>query len=696
MHRPAKLCRLLHDLAYGSNTVYGRGPVGAAVSAIREADDPNSNRCLDRCPFDRPFPAGFDKCPAYVPVRYDGSDLRGRPLQPVWTCQHLSIGQLAPDQGRHYGRCQLGGPEARQRFASPTAAPTPGTSHWVPAVISTMLGRAKAARPFDLFESAFANAPVGAGLLGLDGRWLRINRALSAITGLGSEELLRTSLDMLSLEEDVSLGGDYRQVLAGTFPDYHVEKRYRRAPDSMIWVTESVSLVRDPAGRPEHGIVQVQSIADRKEREARHDHLIDFDFLTSLRNRRRFEEDLQSEIERIARYGSSAALLLIDLDNFKEVNDAFGHRVGDDVLRGVAAVLSRRTRKADLLARFGGDEFAVLLPGAGPAQAVAVAEAVVAAVRGHRISETSRTVRLTASVGVALLDRHTRDEVCTFADFAMYEAKRKGGDRCLLFTPSMEGGAGLAQRVSEAARLREAIEQDRFALYCQPIRELATGLVTQYEVLLRLNDDEQHEPLPPSEFMYIAERFNLIQAIDAMVVRKAVLLVATANKAGHRLTLSINLSGKSLCSPELATLIEDLVAESGIAPASLVFELTETAAITNLDEACAFANRLRRLGCQFALDDFGAGFGSFYYLKHLPLDYVKIDGDFVRGMLTNPIDRLVVGTIVTLARGMGKRTIAEFVADGPTLDALTTAGVDFAQGYFIAPPLPVHELLEGR
>jgi EAL domain-containing protein (putative c-di-GMP-specific phosphodiesterase class I) len=248
-------------------------------------------------------------------------------------------------------------------------------------------------------------------------------------------------------------------------------------------------------------------------------------------------------------------------------------------------------------------------------------------------------------------------------------------------------------RLVEAERIRHALEADRLVLYCQPILDLSTNQVCQYELLLRLPDEEGGELLPPSAFLYGAERFGLIQAIDGWVVRKAISLIAEHARVGLKLVLNVNLSGKSIGDRKLAALIEEGLAETGIDPARLNFELTETAAIANIEDAKAFASRLRCRGCQFALDDFGAGFGSFYCLKNFPFDYLKIDGDFIRNLVASPMDRLVVEAIVSIARGMGKKTIAEFVADEGTVQLLREIGVDYAQGYHLGMPRPVTEIM---
>jgi diguanylate cyclase (GGDEF)-like protein/PAS domain S-box-containing protein len=544
------------------------------------------------------------------------------------------------------------------------------------------------------FESAFANAAIGMALVDMDGRWLQVNDSLCRITGLTAEELKATTLEAMTHPEDIDLDQDSRrELLDGRITNFQIEKRYRHAWGHYFWALLTVSLVRDAEGRVLHLVSQVQDISERKNLAQRLEYLIDHDFLTGLFNRRRFELELSREVERVSRYQAPAAVLELDLDNFKDVNDAFGHKAGDDLLKGVAGALKHRIRQSDLLARVGGDEFAVLLPETDADQAQIVADGIVKALSRHVAVLGDKSIRITASVGLALFDGLSAAEVLASADQAMYEAKEAGRNRFALYRPGGGRRARVSARLADSERLRTAIEENQFILYGQPILDLGKNEVCQYEVLLRLRDEESEEPLPPSTFLYVAERFGLIQAIDSWVAQKAIALIAEHERAGRRLILHINLSGKSICDPKVAALMEGALDEAGIDPARLVVELTETAAISNIEEAKAFAHRLRARGCQLAMDDFGAGFGSFYYLKTLPFDYFKIDGAFIRGLAESPMDQLVVQAIVDIARGMGKKTIAEFVTDAETVLLIQRTGVNFAQGYHIGRPRPLLDVL---
>jgi EAL domain-containing protein (putative c-di-GMP-specific phosphodiesterase class I) len=298
-------------------------------------------------------------------------------------------------------------------------------------------------------------------------------------------------------------------------------------------------------------------------------------------------------------------------------------------------------------------------------------------------------VRVTASAGVAALEggeTPTAAAVLAAADMAMYEAKHAGRDRAVRFTADLR--TELERGRSWVARLNDALEGDRFELLAQPVMALQTRQIALHELLLRLRD-ERGELCGPEAFMPVAERFDLIQAIDRWVLRRA---LALQREGGEALSLSVNLSGRSI-GPGVVALLEQELAEGGVDPGRLIVEVTETAAIADIHRAATFAEALGRLGFQVALDDFGAGLGAFSSLRQLPIDYLKIDGEFVGGLTRNPVDREIVKAIVLLARSVGRHTIAEFVPDAETLELLAELGVDLAQGFHIGRPRPVGELL---
>jgi len=544
------------------------------------------------------------------------------------------------------------------------------------------------------FESGFANAPIGMALLDMSGAWLQVNNALCRITGYVEDDLKATTLDAITHPEDVGLAAnDLQRLLAGQTPNYQVEKRFRHAWGHYVWVLLTVSVVRDVQGRARYTIKQVQDISERKERVRQIEHLVDHDFLTGLYNRRWFERELAREVERASRYGTPGAVFVIDLDHFKDINDSLGHKAGDDLLKGVAGLLKQRARQADVLARLGGDEFALLLPQTSAGHAEIVADEIVKTLSRRMAASAGQSVVVTASVGVAISDGLTDTQLLAYADLAMYEAKEAGRNRFAVYLPAKGGRERMSTRLAEAEKIRHAVEDDRLLLYGQPVLDLKTNELHSHELLVRLPGEQGGEPILPNAFLYVAERFGLIQAVDGWVARSAIRLIDEHARAGRQLVLSVNLSGKSICDPKLASLVEVALDETGIDPSCLIFELTETAAIASFEQAKIFATRLRSRRCQFALDDFGAGFGSFYYLKNFPFDYIKIDGAFIRGLVSNSMDQLVVQAIVTISQGLGKRTVAEFVADQETASLLRAIGVDCAQGYYIGAPQPITEAL---
>ena len=543
------------------------------------------------------------------------------------------------------------------------------------------------------FETAFANAPIGMALVDMDGHFLQVNDALCRITGYTRDQIRGVPFRELSHPSNVDVDAPQLQALLdGDLASYQIEKRYVHAWGHSLWVLLTVSIVRDTQGQPLYLISQLQDITERKELERRLEYLVDHDFLTGLFNRRHFEQALAQETKLAARYCGGGAVLLLDLDHFKDVNDRFGHKAGDDLLKTVAATLRERIRKTDILARLGGDEFGIILPQADEAQTLVVADEVVKAMRRQTARLAEQVIPVTASVGLALFDHLTDIELLACADLAMYEAKESGRNGFSLYRPVKGARPRASSRLAAAESIRHALMHDQLVLYGQPILDLENNEVSQYELLVRLRSD-QGELLPPSAFLCVAERFGMIVAIDSWVVQKAVALIADQAQAGRSLTLNVNVSAKSVGDTQLVKVIDRALSDTGIDPTRLVFELTETAAIGNIEKAKTFTNQLRNRGCKFALDDFGTGFGSFYHLKHLPFDYLKIDGDFIRGFIANTTDQFVVKAIVGIAQGMGKKTVAEFVGDMEMTDRLRQSGVDYAQGYHIGVPRPLSDML---
>ncbi|MCW2738017.1 EAL domain-containing protein [Nocardioides sp.] len=441
--------------------------------------------------------------------------------------------------------------------------------------------------------------------------------------------------------------------------------------------------------------VVIVDISDRRRYLDRLAHLADHDVLTGLANRRRFEDELQRHLDRCRRHGPAGALLLLDLDNFKQVNDSLGHNAGDQLLITIAGLLRRSIRDTDVVARLGGDEFAVLLTDGGQDVAERMAELVVERVRDHATTLDGVGRRVTASVGAVTFraaSEHAAD-VLALADMTMYDAKEAGRNQVAVLHEGDARGPRTAARLHWQSRIEEALEKDRFELHLQPIMDIASGRISSAEVLLRLRDDD--ELVPPARFIYIAERVGLMPQVDAWVIDKSLELLARLRRDHDpEFVFEVNLSGHSIGNPEIERAIVHALATYDVDPAALILEITETAAVGDVGLARDFAGRMTDLGCAFALDDFGAGFGSFYYLKHLFFDYVKIDGEFVAHVHESQVDRTIMRSIVGIARDLGKRTVAEFVSTPEILEVCRDEGVDFAQGYLIGKPVPFDEFVD--
>ncbi|MEJ2610662.1 MAG: EAL domain-containing protein [Candidatus Thiodiazotropha sp.] len=431
-------------------------------------------------------------------------------------------------------------------------------------------------------------------------------------------------------------------------------------------------------------------ITDREVAEQRLTWLANHDPLTELNNRRYFQSEFEKMITLAERYHHASALLFFDLDQFKYINDSSGHHTGDALLQIVARKLREITRSTDLIARLGGDEFAIVIPEADISAATRYADKLLMELRKLTIPLKGLSHRVSASIGIVAYPNHGKNanELLSNADLAMYQAKESGRDRWHLFSSSELAREQMNASATWKDKIEQALTDDRFILYFQPIMEISSATITHYEVLIRMVEKDGSISMP-GEFIPVAERTGLIHRINHFVLNASITKLADLNNNNIDITFSINLSGRVIDDPELLPQLTQLLNTSGIDPKHLVFELTETAALADVNAAEHLMTALQALGCRFALDDFGVGFSSFYYLRELPLDIVKIDGSFIKQLPTNSMDQVFVKALTEMATALGKQTIAEFVEDEATLKLLGEIGVNYAQGYYVGRPSPM-------
>jgi diguanylate cyclase (GGDEF)-like protein len=453
----------------------------------------------------------------------------------------------------------------------------------------------------------------------------------------------------------------------------------------------AIDAVLGKLGADDREVIQAAlARAERTEAELRY--LADHDSLTGLLDRRRFRAELDQYVSFTARYGGQGAVMIVDIDGLKVVNDSFGHHAGDNLIRQVAATMRERVRATDIVARLSGDEFAILMPQSDTSGALQLGEDLRAQV-AESARPTPEAEPATISVGITMFGGKGNvgaEAVLLAADQAMYRAKEEGRNQIALFRDPEEQQRDPERRQTTAARIRDALTDERLSLHTQPIRNLSSGGIERYELLLRMTS-EDGELLPAASFIEAAERSGMVQELDRWVVARALELLVERERQGSPLSLHVNISGASLTDLSVLEFIERRLDEGGADPSHCTFEITETANVYDYDAATGFADRLTDIGCQVAIDDYGAGFGPFHYLKRIPFDLIKIDGSFVRDMPRSDADQLTVQAIVQIARGLGKTTIAEYVQDDQTAEMLREYGVDMAQGFHLGRPVGLDE-----
>ncbi|HEV3471326.1 MAG TPA: EAL domain-containing protein [Pyrinomonadaceae bacterium] len=542
------------------------------------------------------------------------------------------------------------------------------------------------------FRSSFDNAAVGMALVATDGRWVEVNPSLCALLGYAEGELVATNIQSVLHPEELGehLTQVYRLTQGGGV-SYTKEMRLLHREGRTLWAQLSASLVRDPEGRPLRLVYQVQDVTERRRAEEQLHHAAYHDSLTGLANRTLFAEHLRLAVERARRHDEHLfAVLFMDLDRFKNVNDSLGHAHGDRLLLTVAARLKDCVRPEDTVARFGGDEFAILLNGIRHAtDAVRAAERIQEEIGlpfalGHHEIFTSASVGITLSaLGYAEADEMLRD-----ADTAMYRAKSRGKGRYEVFDKVMHARAVTTLRLEN--ELRRAVEDGEFRLHYQPIVKTETGRVAGFEALIRWEHPERGL-VPPGEFIPAAEETDLIIPMGEWVLGEACRQARAWQRefpSEEPLFISVNLSGKQFTQRDLVEVVERALRESGLEARCLKLEITETAVMENAEAATAMLRRLRDLGVQLGIDDFGTGYSSLSYLHRFPVNTLKVDRSFVGRMDEASEYREIVRTIVSLAHTLCMEVVAEGVETRSQCASLAALRCEYSQGYFFSKPLP--------
>jgi diguanylate cyclase (GGDEF)-like protein/PAS domain S-box-containing protein len=462
-----------------------------------------------------------------------------------------------------------------------------------------------------------------------------------------------------------------------------------RRDGNEIYIESTASPIRNDRGEVTGAVLVFHDVSEARELNRRISYHASHDLITGLVNRREFESRLERALKSAKARETSYALCYLDLDQFKMINDSCGHGAGDHLLGQLGALLKSKIRWRDTLARLGGDEFGVLLESCNMDEAVRAAETLKVAIQEHKFAWEDRTFRLGVSIGVVPITAETQDVAALLSagDSACQAAKGAGRNRVYSY---QENDLDLMRRRREmqwAARINTALEESRFEIFRMPIQPLQVDeWGAHYELLLRMRD-EQGQLVSPDLFIAAAERYGITPRIDRWVVETAFRWLVSDVDERERLALcSINLSGLSLVDDDFLPFVTRQFQKSGLDATRICFEITETSAITNYAQASRFINALKELGCKFALDDFGTGLSSFGYLKHFPVDYLKIDGSFVKEILHDPIDREMVRSINEIGHLTGKKVIAEYAANQEIITMLKGMGVDYAQGYGISEP----------
>jgi diguanylate cyclase (GGDEF)-like protein/PAS domain S-box-containing protein len=529
------------------------------------------------------------------------------------------------------------------------------------------------------------------------------DRTVKSVNAYGARQLGYQIDDLIGKPiHDLFYPDDHHQLdsaINSCFTDLdsiqHWELRKKHKNGTTLWVKETARLVQDQAQNDQLFIVS-EDISERHKLSQKLSYQASHDGLTGLINRHEFERRTQQLLDTVIDDDALHVMCYLDLDQFKIINDSCGHLAGDTLLKNISSLLNLKIRKGDILARLGGDEFGILMTHCSIEQAKKIADSVRQLIQDFNFVWQEKTYAIGVSIGIVTIDKNT-DSITTImgtVDAACYAAKDAGRNRIVVYN---ETDQELNQRRGDmnwVRRIQEAIDQNKFCLYSQKIVDVNPNSTSKpsYELLIRLREDDG-EIIPPNAFLPAAERYNLATKIDQWVIQNSFdWLVSLGPQIDDFKYCTINLSGNSLDDADFLEFVSFQIQQSKIPGNKICFEITETAAISNLAGAIKFIAELSKRGCFFALDDFGSGVSSFGYLKNLAVDFIKIDGGFVKDMAADAIDYAMVKSINDIAQVMGKKTIAEYVENDAIMACLKEIEVDYAQGYGIEKPQPIHEI----
>jgi len=504
------------------------------------------------------------------------------------------------------------------------------------------------------------------------------------LAGKSAEDVLKYSGNVLARPDHFS-----KHILS-VLTTHEVSDSFEISMADARVVTQLSYPVRDNEGRFIGRLWIYEDITRERQTAEQLIYLAERDSLTGLFNRRRLQEELNRLLAISNRHNTQGALLFFDLDEFKYVNDTFGHRAGDTMLIRIAGEVGALVRRNEILSRLGGDEFALLLPDATEQEAEALAERVVRAISQIPFRFEGQNFRLTTSLGFALYPEHavTSEELIAHADAAMYQAKESGKNAWRKYRADLNSSREMVARLTWNDRIGSALENNMLRLHHQGVYHAASGELAHLEVLVRMVDEQDPERLiMPGHFIHHAEKSGKVLDLDRWVIHESIALLA---KSASIPSLAVNISGRSFDEPTLPHYIAEQLKLFNVEPHRLLIELTETSAVSDLQDAERFIEALHKTGCTTCLDDFGTGFSSFAYLKHLKADVLKIDGLFIRDLPNERDNQVFVKSIVDVARGLGKKTVAEFVENADILKMLQDMGVDMVQGYYLDKPQDNH------